>query len=337
MHLAQYLILIFTAFGGVLLAFYIHYKKTSHETMVCPLHSNCEVVIYSKYSNFFGIPVEIMGLFYYGTVVLTNAFFLVFPSFISPISQFIIFIVSTTAFLFSAYLVSIQAFALKQWCTWCLMSAGLCGIIFVTEVVFMVFVSKFDFAALLVQYLDLLTTLNFFGVALGLGAATIIDIFLFKFLKDVHISEWEADMMHTLTQVIWFALALILLTSVGLYIPQTEELNQSATFLVKMVAVAMIIINGMFLNFLVEPKFVKMLPLEKDKQQLGGLHHYRKIAFALAGVLIVSWYSVFVLGTLKNVTLNFSSLLLVYIFLLGLAVVASQVMEWFFVKRAELS
>src|SRR3989344_2423105 len=328
-----HIILIFAAFGGFLLAFYIRHKKQAHEKMVCPLDSDCDAVIYSEYSKFFGIPVEILGLFYYGLIAVSYALFLVFPVFASPLVVFSVFAFTTAAFLFSLYLTFIQAFALKQWCTWCLISAGFCAVVFATALG----VSEFSFISLLAQHHDFIVIFHVLGVALGLGGATIADIFFFKFLKDFRISEWEAETMHTLSQIIWFALALLILTGLALYLPEAEELNRSAKFLVKMIVVAVIIVNGAFLNLLVAPKLVKISFHERHRHEAGELHHIRRIAFALGAVSIVSWYSAFFLGMLRKLPIEFSSLLLIYFFILGGAIIGSQFMERFFVKRANLS
>lgn len=195
MNALWHIILIFAAFGGFLLSFYIRHKKQTREKMTCPLDSDCDAVIYSEYSRFLGIPVEILGLLYYGLIAVSYALFLVLPAFASPLIVFSVLALTTAAFLFSLYLTFIQAFALKQWCTWCLMSAGLCTIIFATALS----ISEFGFVSLLDRYHELVLIGHFLGVALGLGGATITDIFFFKFLKDFRISEWEADVMHTLS------------------------------------------------------------------------------------------------------------------------------------------
>src|SRR3989344_1433054 len=192
-----HIILIFAAFGGFLLAFYIRHKKQAHEKMVCPLDSDCDAVIYSEYSKFFGIPVEIIGLFYYGLIAVSYALFLVFPVFASPLVVFSVFALTTAAFLFSLYLTFIQAFALKQWCTWCLISAGFCTGIFGLAG----FASPHKFAALVGEYRTAILTLHLIAAAIGLGGATITDVFFFKFLKDFKISESESEILRTLSQV----------------------------------------------------------------------------------------------------------------------------------------
>ena len=124
------LVLIFLGLTGFFLARHIYKKKNTKRPLVCPLRSNCDLVVTSKYSNILGIPVEILGMCYYMAVVLVHVGMIIHPAFRLPIIATISMAVSTCAFLFSMYLVSIQAFVLKQWCTWCLCSAFLCVAIF---------------------------------------------------------------------------------------------------------------------------------------------------------------------------------------------------------------
>lgn len=328
-----HILVIVSAFGGFLLAFYIWYKKQAHEKMVCPLDSDCDAVIYSEYAKLFGVPIEILGLLYYGIVAVSYAVFLAIPSIVSAPFVFGILGLTTAAFLFSLYLTFIQAFNLRQWCTWCLMSAGLCAVIFASAVIG----SQFSFLPFLAEHHDALVILHFLGVVLGFGGATIADIFFFKFLKDFRISEWEAKVMHTLSQIIWFALAILVLTGLGLYLPEAQELNQTPKFLVKMIVVLTLIVNGAFLNLLVSPKLVKMFSGQKQQHEAVKLHRIRKIAFALGAISSASWYSAFLLGALRNIDVGFLPLLFIYLGIVALGVIASQFMERSFVRRANSS
>jgi len=330
MDSAGHIILIFASFGGFLLAFYIRHKKQTGEKMVCPLNSNCDVVIHSKYSKFLGAPVEILGLFYYGFIAITHGLFLVFPHLASLFAVFSVLVLTIVAFLFSLYLTFIQAFTLKQWCAWCLMSAGICSIIFAVSASF----SEFGLVFILEHYHQLIRIGHILGFALGLGAATITDIFFFKFLKDFRISEWESETLHTLSQIIWFALALLLLTGVGLYLPEMERLNQSPKFLVKMIVLVVITINGAFLNLLVAPKLTQISFGGQHKHEVGELRHFRKIAFVLGAISITSWYSAFILGMLRESPFEFWPMLSIYLLLILSGVIGSQFAERLLRKRA---
>lgn len=118
-------------FTGFILAFYIHHKKHEKKPLVCPLNSDCDAVITSKWSSFLGIPLEILGMCYYGSIVVLHAIVAAYPFVFSSLVENVSLGVSAIAFCFSLYLISIQAFILKQWCTWCLCSATLCVFIFI--------------------------------------------------------------------------------------------------------------------------------------------------------------------------------------------------------------
>ena len=242
-----YIPIIFASFGGFLLAFYIHHKKSKKETMVCPLDSNCETVIYSPYARFLGIPVELLGMLYYAGIAAGYAAFLMLPQFATPLAHFVVFFASATALLFSLYLTFLQAIVIKEWCTWCLGSAALTTIIFALSILG----TSSNALVLLRQHAASIRVVYMFGVSIGTGAATIAFVFFLKFLKDFRMSEWESDISHTLSQVMWFALGAIRLSGVALYLPAAEQFNASATFLIRVIVIAALIVNSALLNLFV--------------------------------------------------------------------------------------
>lgn len=298
--------------------------------MVCPLNSDCNAVIYSKHSKFFGIPVEVIGMVYYGVVSISYLFFLITSFNANSLVVLLVLVSSTAALLFSLYLTFIQIFSLKQWCAWCLMSAGLCVVIFALAMAG----SGFGFVPLLVQYYPVFVILHVLGVVLGLGSVIIVDIFFYKFLEDSSVSKFEANVMHVLSQVIWCALAILVITGLCFYIANWQELNQSGRFLVKMIVVLVIITNGALLNLLVAPNLMKIPFNKKDTNKVGGSHYIRKLAFALGAVSMTSWLSAFLLGMLRGFEFEFLPLLLTYIGVLVVAILSSQVMEWYYANRA---
>jgi uncharacterized membrane protein len=108
--------------AGFFLALFIFLKKKTKKKLFCPLRANCDSVIQSKYSDFMGIPVELLGMFYYSFV--SFAYLFIASDFLMSIvfKQFAV-AVSGLSVLFSVYLIIIQGFVIKQWCTWCVLSA----------------------------------------------------------------------------------------------------------------------------------------------------------------------------------------------------------------------
>lgn len=329
MQALLYVLILFLSFGGLALAAFIRHKKTAGELLVCPIGHSCHDVVHSDYSLFLGLPVELLGVFYYALIAVSYGAFLILPEFATPPLVFSILSLSTVALCFSLYLTFIQAFSLKQWCTWCLISASLCVVIFGAAVVG----SSYNFVELLASHREFITVVHLFGFALGIGAATLTDVFFLKFLKDLRISEEESDILHTISQVIWFALAILVISGLALYLPETARLNDTPKFLVKALVILVIIINGAFLNLLIAPKLVKISFGKKHEHESGELHHLRKLAFALGAVSITSWYSAFILGMLKTMALTFMQLLTIYLVLLILAITASQIVERQVAKR----
>ena len=128
---SDYVIIIFLSFTGFLIASYIrHHKKNIQEALICPLKANCDTVIHSDYSKFLGVPVENLGMTYYAFTAAGYGLIIIFPAMGLPWIASGLMLSSVFAFAFSIYLTAVQAFALKNWCTWCLISASICGVIF---------------------------------------------------------------------------------------------------------------------------------------------------------------------------------------------------------------
>lgn len=134
-QLPFFVVIIFLGFGGFLIAMYIrHHKKNVQEALICPLKANCDTVIHSDYSKFFGIPVEVLGMIYYAIITVSYGLVIIFPTLYIPIIASSLLALSLFAFLFSLYLTLVQAFVIKNWCTWCLISASICATVFALAV-----------------------------------------------------------------------------------------------------------------------------------------------------------------------------------------------------------
>lgn len=317
-------IIIFSAFAGFVLAAYLSHKKSRPEPMVCPLKGDCAAVIRSEFSSFFGIGVEKIGMAYYLLVAVAYGIFLTLPQLYTPVIIFIAVGVSLAAFLFSVYLTFIQLGFLKEICTWCLLSAVLSTVIFVTSVIG----SDFAFVQLLSDWQTLIVLVYLAGLALGVGGATLSDVFFVKFLKDLKISHEEASILQTVSQVLWLGLGLVVISGVGLYFITATAAYSSNQFLAGAVAVAVIVVNGAFLNLKVTPHLVHIsFGDDPHKTPQEELQRERKVAFGLSAVSLVSWYSLLVLTAWTELPFSLPAILLAYIGLLIAAVAVSQVLE----------
>src|SRR3989338_7048584 len=320
-EISLYILLLFVASGGFLLSFYIRYMKHAGKELVCPTGSNCKTVITSEYAQFFGIPLEIWGMLYYGIIASTYTALVVFPGVIHEGIIFTVIALTSGAFLFSIYLTFVQAFALKQWCMWCLLSAVFSSVIFVVSLGRLAVGTSF-----LIEIYPGLVAAHLFAFALGIGGATIAGILFFKFLKDFRISDQEVSVLRTISQAIWFSTALLVLTEFALYLPVLQQLNSSPQFVAKMAAILVLVVSGAILNIIVAPRlFLISFKGEHDTMR-GKLLQFRKIIFGLGALSFASWYFAF---TLEVTPLSFTLplLLIAYIVFLCISVVISQIIE----------
>ena len=109
---------------GLADASYLLYKKLKKEKLVCFFGEDCDRVTKSKYGYSFGIPNEVLGVGFY---LFTLALFVLSQLgntmlFGVPLLSLLLLAV-ILASLASLYLLFLQAFILKEWCEWCVLSA----------------------------------------------------------------------------------------------------------------------------------------------------------------------------------------------------------------------
>ncbi len=183
---------------------------------------------------------------------------------------------------------------------------------------------------LLSEYRGVTVIIHAMVAAIGLGGATVSDILFFGFLRDGKISDKERETLRTLSRIIWTAITFIVITGIALYLPATARLGASSKFLLKVVVVAVIIVNGSFLHFFIAPKLTQIA-----FTATGAHRRLRRIAFALGSISIVSWYSAFILGSIRSIPLSFPVLLVLYGLLLLCAITGSQIVERLLARRAK--
>lgn len=115
---------------------YQRYLKTSQK-MYCLVGEDCAKVVSSPYGTTLGVKNEILGLYYYGLVLVLTVLALGWPV-VSYLGTVYLVISSLVAAVFSFYLLFVQTRILKTLCSWCLIAIAINGLIFVTSVIFLV-------------------------------------------------------------------------------------------------------------------------------------------------------------------------------------------------------
>jgi len=100
------------AFFGIAVAGYLTWAHYADATLVCVRGGGCETVQHSSYSEIAGIPVALLGLVSYVTIVLLLAWD-------STNARMGAAVLAFVGLLFSAYLLVLQLFVIHALCIWC--------------------------------------------------------------------------------------------------------------------------------------------------------------------------------------------------------------------------
>lgn len=196
-------------------------------------------------------------------------------------------------------------------------------------VILFLVVIDFDVAYIveaLTQGREFMVMVHLFAMVLGLGGATYSDILLIRFLKDFKISAKESDVIRTLSDAIWVGVGLAIISGIGLFIINAHELLMSSKFIAKCIIFTILVINGALLHLYLLPHLMKISFHETDKK--GRRHILLRTAGFIAGpISLVSWYTVFVLGSFRKVPLSLPIILALYGGVLLIAIVCSLVVE----------
>lgn len=298
------------SFAGFCVSLNIYDTKKQGKQLVCPTGSDCNIVVNSKYSKFFGVSLEKWGMAYFAFITLAYlGLFFVRDIFTGP-SVTIIVLFSIAAGLFSSYLLFVQAFMLRAWCIWCILTALISLSICVTSLV------SNTGAILFIQDIEgVLLMLKFFGFTLGVGGAT-SSVFLFgHFLEDASIDEKELVSLKGIFELVWVGFGLVLMSQFSLFVAYRDVMVNSGPFVAQIVsllvfAFAAAVLMIIYAPFLIFVPFKKVSP--EDSQATFRTLRHPTIVFG--GVALVSWYFAFVMNFIDEV--SFSILTVIFLAIL---------------------
>lgn len=114
-----WLLVVFSAIG-ILDTCYLIYHKLAGTEVACPFFPKewCHTVQHAPQSKTFGIPNSMAGLGMYTALFALAILFAQGGTPFWPIQ-----LIVAIGFLFSLYFIYVQAFVLKAFCTWCVVSA----------------------------------------------------------------------------------------------------------------------------------------------------------------------------------------------------------------------
>ncbi|MEX0672741.1 MAG: vitamin K epoxide reductase family protein [Candidatus Paceibacterota bacterium] len=299
---------LFVALGGFGVAANIFRTKRSGEELVCPSGSDCNVVVNSRFSKFFGIPLEILGMTYFALIAISYSILLFIPQAIEGNLLLVVALATMAAALFSLYLLFVQAFLLGAWCIWCILSSMFSLVIFAISFVTLerAGVPVYDF---LMSIEGLLEFLKFFGYTLGVGASTSAVMLFFNFLRDLDISDKELTTLKGLTELVWagfgFVLVTLLISFIMLISVEVEPLTSVAAPLVTQIVVLLTLGFTLAVLMILYAPFLVFMPFATKKDSCAEwLNALRLPTFIVGGLVLASWYYAFTLNFLPEYSLS---------------------------------
>lgn len=320
-------LIIFLGFGGLSVSTYLHYKKKkASNTMACPMNGSCEDVITSKYSKFLGIDVEVLGIFYYTSIIVAYSLFLFTPQVAPAWFTFGVLMSSVVAVLFSAYLTFCQAFNLRKWCTWCLTSAAFTGGILIAAVPS----ASIGLSALMAQYMGVMVWLAVVGSAIGLGISIAFDALYLTYLKDFEISDIQAESLNTLNHLAWASIGSVVIGMVGMALGDASLLN-NPSFIAAGFILGIIILNDSAYSLYLANKMSELTFADIDENDYTIEKQY---SFLLASISTASWTILLTLHILEP-EFPLYDILAVYMAVIGALGLGGLYMSSIIEKRAE--
>ena len=181
------------------------------------------------------------------------------------------------------------------------------------------------------EYSRIIVIVHVFFVILGMGSALLADILFHFYVKDRKINVTQDKTLNVISRVIWTSFGFIVLTGLLLFFSNPEYYINSTKFLVKMLIVGVLIING-YLFWRITHKSLRKI----DFTDTDSSHKYvkiRRLSFGFGSVSLVSWLCVFVLGSVPSVPFSFTGSIFIYVILLVVGVIGSQIFEYLLVRN----
>ncbi|OGH13830.1 MAG: hypothetical protein A2860_02320 [Candidatus Levybacteria bacterium RIFCSPHIGHO2_01_FULL_37_33] len=119
--------------GGIIDTSYLLYQHYKKRPLICPMDHDCSVVTESKWSKVFFVRNEILGWSFYLLMLIFIILSVILPNFSSKIYLFL-FLSSFVGVIFSAFLVYMQIYKIRDYCFYCLISSFLTLLIFINSI-----------------------------------------------------------------------------------------------------------------------------------------------------------------------------------------------------------
>ena len=155
------------------------------------------------------------------------------------------------------------------------------------------------------------TIAHIFGAILGAGGAYVSDAMFFSSAKDKIISKRELQFMKIGSSFVWAGLLILIVSGALLFLTNPSGYMESSKFLIKMLIVLVILVNGVYFH----ARHLPILHRHADSHYTSSAEFIKnKKLLMISGVIsITSWTFAVILGGLRMIPIDFVTALIIYI------------------------
>ena len=308
-------IIFFLSLTGLIFTSLVSLSRFFSLSICLNFKSSCSAFLKNSFNRFFGVPLDIWINFYYISVL-----FLVSAVWIDAFTlNGLLFYILIFGLFFSLYSILVQVFVVKK----------ILGFILVTSfipflnLVFLFFLGPIHILEEWISYFynELYLLVKVFSVV-GFILAFFSFFTFLSFMDDLHISAWEAKILSSLSEGIWFSIITLLSFLVGLlwvnsFFAETQNLS---------LVLGIILVTSIceFIKMVrIRPGFV-FLSVKKEREKNKERELLKRLSFGIEGISLVSWLTVFVFFILPVQAYEVTNLTGIYLLLVVIAFLLSQ-------------
>jgi len=167
------------------------------------------------------------------------------------------------------------------------------------------------------------TIIHIFGVALGAGGSFMADVLFVSATKDKVLDKSELSILKIGSAVTWAGLFILIISGALLFSIDPAAYISSDKFILKMIIVLIITINGLVFHLVHTPRLMKLKGKRLNTSEY--FKKYSKSMYYSGAISIVSWVSALILGALRMIPVSVALGLLIYISLVIIAIIGSEI------------
>lgn len=182
-----------------------------------------------------------------------------------------------------------------------------------------------------IKYKAVFVIMHVFSVISGMGSALVSDVLFNIYIKDKKINITENHTLEILSKIIWVSLIGVVISGLAIFFSDTAKYMASHKFILKMLIVGIIIINGLLFAFITHGSLRKINFRDTNIQY--KYVRIRKLSFAFGSISIISWFCAFILGSIRSIPVSLSQGIQIYFLLIFFGIIFSQILDILITKR----